>query len=95
MQIRDIVDSKKEKTPLTQIDIITQNDPTSMVTITTKESIEPVIMARNQRHSWQSLQTPFATDPLLSTAIDSNYPDNKIEEIIQGTFLSEMRMTLI
>ncbi len=90
MQIKEITGSKKEKTPLTQIDISDQNNPLNKITLTTKAEIEPAIMTRNQRHSWQSLQTPFATNPTLSQAIDPHHPNNKIEEILQGTFLETL-----
>lgn len=56
-----------------------QSDLMSKITLTTKEAIEPAIMAQNQRHSRQSLQMAFATNPVLAQAIDPNHPDNKIE----------------
>jgi hypothetical protein len=46
-------------------------------------------MRRNQRHSKQSLQTPFAANVMLAEAIHPDKPNNKIEEILNGTFLND------
>ncbi len=56
LRIREIAGSKKEKCPLTQIEVL--NDRSEKITHTTKEELEPAIMARNQRHYRQALQTP-------------------------------------
>jgi hypothetical protein len=87
IQIREIAGSKKEKSPLT-LDIL--NDNSTKMTLTTKEEIEPAIMARNQRHSRQALQTPFAMNKQLSDAIDPFNSNNMINEILKGTFLDSM-----
>ncbi len=46
-------------------------------------------MARNQRHVRQSLNTPFATIPELHQAVDPNNPSNKIEQLLNGTFVEQ------
>jgi hypothetical protein len=56
-------------------------------TLTSKHDIEDVIILRNQKHSRQSLNTPFAANKLLKQAIDPLCPNNKIDEILQGVFL--------
>jgi hypothetical protein len=45
-------------------------------------------MLYNQWYSRQSLQTSFATNPSLAQAINLDHPDDKIEDILQGTFIS-------
>ncbi len=80
-QKRNITRSKKEKNPLTQVDVSTAEGPPGFTTtLTTKADIELAIMSRNQRHSCQSLQTPFVANPDLATAINPDHPENKIEE---------------
>jgi hypothetical protein len=51
--------------------------------------LENTILRRNQVHARQSLYTPFATQPNLSQAIDHTNPRNKIQQILEGTFLDE------
>jgi hypothetical protein len=85
LRIREKTGSKKEKNPLTQVEVLTEQ--LTKTTITTKDDLESAIMARNQKHSRQALQTPFATNPILAKAIDPLDPDNKIDELLQGTFL--------
>jgi hypothetical protein len=87
IQIRKIAGTKKEKNPLTQVDI-QSGTPPQIATLTTKAEIELAILERNQRHARQSLQTPFASNPVLAQAINPDHPDNKIEQIVQGSFLA-------
>jgi hypothetical protein len=54
-----------------------------------KESIEQTIMERNIRHSRQSLKTPFAADADLAKAVNPNNDGNEINNILNGTFLSD------
>jgi hypothetical protein len=73
-QILSIAGSYKEKNPLTQVDVFLDDDPTKFTTFTTKEEIEPAIMHRNQCHSQQSLQTPFAKNEQSAQALSIHYP---------------------
>jgi hypothetical protein len=87
--IRDI--TGKQQTPLTQVDNSTPMEAgstrmPSTTTLTTKEEIEQAIIRRNQRHSKQSLATPFAADPTLSKAV-SPEADHRIDDILDGSFL--------
>jgi uncharacterized damage-inducible protein DinB len=50
--------------------------------------MEEAIIERNQRHAKQSLQTPFAANKILYNAIDPRNPNNHIDDILEGTFLS-------
>lgn len=83
--IRQIAGHQKEKTPLTQNDINTPDQPNNSTTITTKMEIENAIIQQNQRHARQALQTPFAAIPHLADAIDPFRPDNKVDQILDGT----------
>lgn len=85
-QIRTITGHKSEKTPLTQIEILSPHEDNTRTVIATKEEMENAIMKRNQRHSRQSLQTPFANNLELREAVDPYHPNNKIEQILEGTF---------
>ncbi len=92
LRIREIAGSKKDKNPLTQVEV--SNEMANRIILTTKEEIEPAIMARNQRHSRQALQTPFATNKILSDVIVPSKPDNMIEDILEGNFLDKMSHTI-
>jgi hypothetical protein len=85
--IQTITGTKKEKKPLTQIDIPCPKTPTSKITLTTKLEIEDALIKRNQIHAQQSLKTPFAAIPSLANAIDPINPTNQIDQILNGTFL--------
>jgi hypothetical protein len=85
LRIREITGSKKEKNPLTQVEVLT--DQLTKTTITSKDEMETAIMAQNQKHSRQALQTPFATNPSLAKAIDPLDSGNRIDDLLQGTFL--------
>lgn len=65
------------------------NDPNQQIIITTKPEMEAAIIKRNQQHARQSLNTPFASIPELSSAINPENPTNQIEEILQGEFISK------
>jgi len=79
---------KKDKTPLTQVTTLT-HESTSPTLIMTKTALEETILHCNQRHACQSLDTPFAKQPTLSCAIDHTIPMNKINQILEGTFLND------
>jgi len=56
--IRDI--TGKPQASLTQVDVPDPHrDHTMLITLTTKEEVEHAILTRNQKHSKQSLATPF------------------------------------
>jgi hypothetical protein len=91
LQINELIGGKKTKTPLTQIEVTDPEDPHgAKITLTQKPEIEHAIIKRNQSHSRQSLNTPFHTIPELSDAINPTNPDNKIENILNGTFLDTL-----
>ena len=84
---------KKTKNPLTQIEVLNpDNTAGEKTTLTEKTEIEWAIMTRNQRHSRQSLHTPFSTIPELHDAIDPDNPLNKIESILKGDFTQTFLM---
>lgn len=86
-KIQELLGGKKTKNPLTQIEVLyPDNTAGEKTTLTEKTEIERAIMARNQRHSRQSLHTPFSTIPELHDAIDPDNPLNKIESILKGDF---------
>ncbi len=87
--IHNITGHKKDKKPLTQVDIL-DGVTSSPTTLTNKESIEQAIMELNIRHSRQSLKTPFAADEDLAKAVNPTHDGNKINNILNGTFLSEV-----
>jgi hypothetical protein len=79
---------KKGKYPTTDIEILDHTNPTeNRILLTNKEEIEHAIMARNQKHSRQALNTHFSKIPELAEAINLNNPNNKIEAILKGEFL--------
>lgn len=84
-QINLITQHKNEKLPLTMIDILDSNGQRN--THTSKDEIEQAILRRNQMHARQSLKTPFATKPALSKTINPLDPANRIDELLNGTFL--------
>jgi hypothetical protein len=86
-QIRTITGHKTDKNPLTQVDVPSPIDGGQIITVTTKEDLESSIISRNQNHARQSLQTPFATVPALKAAVNPQDPANKIENILDGSFL--------
>jgi hypothetical protein len=57
----------QQQVPLTQVDVLSNPDNTSSehTTLTSKEEIKQHILRRNQRHSLQSLSTPFLSHPCL------------------------------
>jgi hypothetical protein len=83
-QFRGLTGHKKDRTPLTQVEIHDPDDPSQTILLTNKESIEQAITQWNQNHSRQS---PFAANNILAFAVDPTNPQNKIEEILNGTFL--------
>ncbi len=85
-QIQTITGHKTDKTPLTQIEVQNPTDGNTRTMITTKQEMEEAIMERNQRHSRQYLQMPFVSIPELYNAVNPNNPNNKIEQILNGTF---------
>jgi hypothetical protein len=88
--ISNITGHKKDRNPLTQAMVPSNNNNTqSNVILTDKTSVEQSIISRNQHHAHQSLQTPFAQNPTLAQAIDPAFPQNQIENILQGTFLNQ------
>lgn len=88
-QIKTIMGHKTDKTPLTQIEIQSTANDGTRTTLTTKEELEEAIMKHNQRHSRQSLQTPFANIPELFEAVDPNNPHNKIAPLLDGTYVDQ------
>jgi hypothetical protein len=91
IQINDIIGGKKQKTPLTQIEIMSPDTPHgTKTTLTEKIDIEKAIIARNQNHSRQSLSTPFHNIPELAEAINPTNPNNKIDAILNGTFINSL-----
>jgi hypothetical protein len=84
----------KDRLPLIQIDIIDPEDPNQHLTINTKIEMEQALIERNQRHSRQSLQLPFATIPDLVDAINPKSPMNKIEHIRNGELLNSVSETI-
>jgi hypothetical protein len=50
-------------------------------------------MARNQHHAWHSLQTPFAANQILADHTNPNNPDNRIQQLVQGTYLDNTNLT--
>jgi hypothetical protein len=84
--IREITGHRKERNPLTQIEIDDPTDSTNKLTLTTKVELEDAIIMRNQRHSRQALQTPLATNPTFAATMDPLNEDNKIEDILNGSF---------
>jgi hypothetical protein len=83
--IRLIAGNKKEKAPLTQIDINDPDNPSIKRTITTKLDMEDAIIQRNQHHARQALQTPIASSPSLTNALDPLHPNNRIDQILEGS----------
>jgi hypothetical protein len=53
--IREITGHKKDKIPLTQIQVMGPENPDEKVFLTTKTEMETAIIQRNQRHARQSL----------------------------------------
>jgi hypothetical protein len=86
-QIQELIGGKKVKNPLTQIEILDTTKDGAKNILTDKNEIERAIMERNQRHSRQSLNTPFQNIPSLANAINPTNPNNKIEEILAGEFV--------
>jgi hypothetical protein len=62
------------------------NDIPSMETLTIKQEVERAIIQRNQCHSRQSLNTPFAADKVLADSVNP-LQNNSIDEILNGTFI--------
>jgi len=75
----------KQRKPLTQVDIRSQqgNPSSQFITVTTKDELERAILDRNKRHSKQSLKTPFMNDPFLSTSIDPSIHDNLLDQLFR------------
>lgn len=80
-----------KQVPLTQIDYgpDPSNGLSSITTLTSKADFEEQILLHNRRHSLQSLDTPFFTNPILQGAINPEN-DRQIEKLINGTFLDEI-----
>jgi hypothetical protein len=91
IQINDIIGGRKQKTPLTQIEVLTPDAPNgTRTTLTEKIDIENAIIARNQNHSRQSLSTPFHSIPELAEAINPSNPNHKIDDLLNGTFIDSL-----
>lgn len=85
--IRDI--TGKPQASLTQVDVPDPHrDHTTLITLTTKEEVEHAILTRNQKHSKQSLATPFASVPLLLQAVSPEW-DNNLDSFLNGTFIDQ------
>ncbi len=83
-QIRQLTGHKSDRNPLTQVEVqISSGENTQHVMLTDKESKEEAIIQRNQRHAKQSLQTPFAANKTLASAIDPSNPLNNIKDIME------------
>jgi hypothetical protein len=72
--IRGITGHKKDRNPLTEVEITQGNNPQQYETLTDKESIERAIIKQNQQHARQSLQTPLqATKPSHNQLTQSSH----------------------
>jgi hypothetical protein len=79
----------KPQASITQVDFSDPHrDPTTLITLTTKEEVEHAILTRNQKHSKQSLATPFASVPLLLQAVSPEW-DNNLDSFLNGTFIDQ------
>jgi hypothetical protein len=78
--------------PFTQIDILSDpnTDPQHLTTLTNKTDVEAVLLQRNQRHSRQSLHTPFFMNPILRDAINPNSPSSLLDNLFEGNFPEEL-----
>jgi hypothetical protein len=73
--------------PLTQVEVLDPASPHHRTILSTKAELENAILKCNQHHARQYLNTPFASDPYLSNAVNPKSPTNQIEEIVNGNFL--------
>jgi hypothetical protein len=82
----------KQQFPLTQVDILShRNDSYSpFMTLTTRTDIEEQILSRNQRHSKQSLNTPFFTNSILCEVIDPISETSHFDDLINGIFVESI-----
>lgn len=95
IQIPELTGHKKDKNPLTQVDIGNPNEKSKMITLTTKSDIAEAIIVHNQHHARQFLATPFAASPELSAAVDTQNPYNHIEDILNGEFIAQSQQEWI
>lgn len=79
----------KQNFPLSQVNVLSQpNDTTSpVITLTNKGEIEAQILTRNQRHSRQSLNTPFFTNPTFRDTMHPFLQHSALDAFTDGTFL--------
>jgi hypothetical protein len=56
--------------------------------------MEVTIMTRNQHHARQTLHTPFTVITELANAVDPTKSNNKIDTILDGTFLESLPQSM-
>jgi hypothetical protein len=72
------------------LEIPNTDSNTSVLTLSSKPDIEGALLARNQRHSRQSLATPFAAHPILSSSIDPLAGSHHLDEMLDGSYLNKV-----
>jgi hypothetical protein len=65
------------------------NSTTEQTTFTLQYELEHHILARNRRHSLQSLETLFFTDPILYNAINPEPSSEQLDKFLNGSFLDQ------
>lgn len=86
-QIHKLIERRRTKTPLTEIEVInnTTSEDTKII-LTNKEEFENALLTRNHQHTRQSLNTPFSKILELTEAIDPTNLNNRIEDIFNDLF---------
>lgn len=81
-----------QQSTLTQVEIPVDpsNSSSSHDTLTKREAVESHILVCNWKHSLQALSTPFFNDPALHSLIDPDTPDNKLQQLLDGSCLSNL-----
>jgi hypothetical protein len=61
--------------------------------VSERSALEEAIGKCNQVPARQSLETPLAKDPFLNRDFNTFDPDDKVDDIINGTYLSNSNQT--
>jgi hypothetical protein len=78
----------KSQQIFTQVDVLSDlsTSTSAQTTLTMQTDIERESLARNRRHSLQSLRTPFLSNPILHESISPESASHHMDVILNGTF---------